>query len=129
MPYEISWYAPPHVLFVSITGDMDIPSIRALSENLLAELKQGTPPVHILTDVTHMGRYPGNVTEFRNAMQMLTGRFDSNILIGRSSPMLKFIASVISQVSRYELRMVSSLDEALDALSKIDPNLSLPNQG
>ena len=81
-------------------------------------------PVHIITDARNMEQFPTTVSSVRSALKQLAP-FGIDIIIGFDNPIVRFIASVISKLSKFEVRMVKDMDEALATLSQLDPSLSL----
>ena len=123
MPYEIKWYLEPHIIYVHISGDVDAAEVKAIFRELSEHAAQGTRPVYVVSDLSDLGRYPINAAEYQKAVKILAGYIDVSIVIGMSSPILKFISSFISQISQYELRMVDTLDEALAIIERLQPEL------
>jgi hypothetical protein len=123
MPYEIKWYLEPHVIFVRISGDVTAPEIETIFKELAQYAAQGTRPLFVVSDLSELGRYPINAAEYQKAVRALAGQIDTSILIGMSSPILKFISSFLSQISKYELRMVDTMDEALVLIERLQPGL------
>lgn len=123
MSYQIQWYQEPHVILVRIAGDVTAPEVETIFTELAQYATQGTRPLFVVSDLSELGRYPINAAEYQKAVRALAGQIDTSILIGMSSPILKFISSFLSQISQYELRLVDSLDEALALIERLQPGL------
>ena len=121
--YSISWLEPQRVILVEVEGDIDSQMLANLVDELNDYFAQGKPPLHVITDTTHIGRLPRNLAEIRRAVNKV-GRFDVNIIVGKDSPILRFVASVMSQLSQYELKWVHTRSEAVTLLAKLDLSLA-----
>ncbi len=123
MPISVSWYEPDRIIFLDVQGDVGIDELQQCTQELNRLFATGTAPVHIITDARQMGKFPTKLLEVRKALSELSS-FGMDIIIGFDNPVARFLASAVSQMSRFEVRLVKDKAEAIQIISRIDSSLA-----
>ncbi len=122
MPYDISWYLEKRIIFVEFEGDMDIEALPSMYEDLERFRDEGHDPVHIVGDVTHLGKFPFSIPAIREVAPVMED-FGVCAIYGVQQPLLQFVLKVMSQLSKLEIRIVENQESALASISRLDPTL------
>jgi hypothetical protein len=123
MPYETFWYVENRVLYERLYGVLTIEELHALSKEALQYFETGTERVHVLLDISHLEKYPTNLSQLRSVMvEDKHPRLGWWVLIATNT-FIRFIVSALSQVRSIHFRAVSSLDDAIKTLGEIDDSL------
>ena len=79
--------------------------------------------MHVLSDVRALKRFPMSLPAIREVIPALDG-FGVDILVGDHNTIIQFMVTVVSQLSKLELRQAKTIDEALAILVRLDASLS-----
>jgi len=124
MPYQVSWYYEKRILYSRIEGDITLDEVKAMNDTIVQQyLPQGTPLVHSIVDVTRVGKYPMNVGQLSQAVKFDNSTSGWLVVVSKANPIIRFFASVITQVSDTRFRMYSTVDEAVTFLAGVDTTL------
>ena len=126
MPYKMSWYYPSRIVLVEVIGDVDSSELSALGEELNRFLNEGQSPIHVITDARNLGSFPTKAQDVRNALKNLEA-FGIDIIVGFKNPIAKFLATVMSRLSNFEVRLVDDMEQAENTLRRLDPTLEDPS--
>lgn len=123
MSYDISWYLDKRIILVTYHETLTIDELPAHFETLNQYRDDGEAPVHILTDMRRLEKFPMSLTAIRQAVPALNG-FGVDVLIGMRQPVIHFMISVVTQFSKLELRQANSIEDALVIIARLDPTLT-----
>lgn len=125
MSYTLSWYPgyEGRVLVNTIEGDFTIDELEVVVTEVAALLRQGTPPIHLVHDMTGLKDFPKRP----NQMRQLATRIDKasigwTLLVGASSLVGTF-ATITAQLAGYQLRSFTTVAEAVAFIAQQDPTL------
>jgi hypothetical protein len=128
MPYEINWYAPERVIYERLYGEVTLEDARGLNSESYDFFHEGTPLIHVVVDLTGVQKFPASLTSIG---QMIKNKPQQGVvgwvlIYGAENPLLRFIASMVAQVSgdKIRLRMMNSLEEAVNFLRQQDETLA-----
>ena len=60
MPFQLSWYFERRILYQRVYGDVTPEEMVQTNATLIEHLRAGDSPVHLLLDLTQMGKFPTN---------------------------------------------------------------------
>jgi len=124
MPVEVSWYQENRVILVQVQGDASLEEVSAADEQIISRIQQGsqtTPLVHVIADVRAMTKFPTNLVEVRGTQTYLKEPGLGWVMVVGMSPIVRFIASMITQISQVRFRMMPTFEEAVRFLISRDP--------
>lgn len=129
MPYELSWFDDKkRVILIRVTGEFTLEESQKSSDEIRSYIVQGTPPVHLIGDLTGLQRLPRNISEIRRAQGNLS-QLATTIIVGTQNPIIQFMGNVLARLGGYEVRLVDNLEAATNALVRLDQSLSHLNGG
>lgn len=71
MPYTIKWHQPGKVIQSHFAGDISVEEMRESSAKAIEMFAEGTPPIHLVTDMSHVKKFSTNFLEIRTALPYL----------------------------------------------------------
>src|SRR5690606_33560198 len=114
MSYEVKWYDDnKRVILVTVSGEFTLEESSASSVEIRNYIAEGTRPIHLIGDLSGLKQAPKSIAEIRKAQGNLN-ELASTIIVGANNPVIKFMASVFAKLGGYEVRTVSSIDEAIE---------------
>lgn len=126
MPYQVSWYIEQRVVFSSAFGNATIEDVHNLNHDIQTYVRSGQPLVHVICDLKNIEKFPTNVAGMRKSLeQMEHDRMGWVIVCGAGNPLLRFIASVITQfvIPNVRLRMFDTVQQGIEFLHEHDATL------
>ncbi len=122
--YEISWLIPNQVALLVQHKDISIEETVKMVEEVNALLATSDmPKVPVIVDITSMGSTGANIgqvtKEFRSAR---SDKWGFTVVIGAKG-VNQFIAQLVLQLARVELRLAKNMEEALEMLYRVHPEL------
>jgi len=126
MPVHIRWHIPGRVILIEATGYLTAEEINASQDDSVQLINSTeTEIVHVLFDAVHLTSFTRDVFALSNAVQRLLGhpRFGWFVLYGRDDPVVRFIASIVTQIFRRSFKIFRTQEEAnefMDELLQID---------
>ncbi|MCL4255998.1 MAG: hypothetical protein KJ043_19730 [Anaerolineae bacterium] len=123
--YEISWLIPNQVALLVQNKDISIEETVKMVEKVNDLLTASDmPKVPVVVDITPMGSTGNNVgqatREFRSAR---SDKWGFTVVIGAKG-VNQFIAQLVLQLARIEVRLAKNMDEALEIVYRIHPNIT-----
>ncbi|MDX1990904.1 MAG: hypothetical protein SF029_00850 [bacterium] len=123
MSITVQWYVEGRIVLIQARGIITPSDIRASREPLLAYLRQGTPPIHIIYDGRYAELIQPRVVELRRAFS--DTRLEAvgwEVLILHNS-ILRLIGSILFQMMNADYTIVRSPEAALAFLEQHDKTL------
>jgi hypothetical protein len=121
---SVKWEIEHRLIYVDFAGDVTVEEVAQASDTVTQYIWDGQAPVHVVANLIRVERYP---REFRKLADAIPHHAEPNlgktVLVGTNDPLLQLIISVIRQVVRIDLRMVSTVEAALDYLREADTTL------
>ena len=125
MPSEVKWYVENRVSITRDWGDLTLEDMRESNAVALENIRQGTPPVHLLLDTRAVGKLPGSFVPMLKEIESF--RHEKNmgwtIMVTHSS-LLHFFGVLSANLIKMPFSAVSSFEEANTLLKKVDPTLA-----
>lgn len=123
--YKLSWLIEKRVLHLQIEGDYALETVQSLVADVKPMVDAGTAPVHVVWDMTGITKMPKNLREAVDEMSVL--RYHPNggwITMITNSVMLRFAGQIATVFLGANYRAVSSLEEAIETLSRVDQTVA-----
>ena len=71
MPQIVRWLVDDFIIFSQAIGVLSVADIQATDAEIQAMVERGTPPVHILTDASRVGKFPPDLIGLRRMVNSL----------------------------------------------------------
>jgi len=129
MPYSIEWYVPKRLILEKAFGDVTMEELlrfNAEVTKLIAD--EGVTPVHVIADLSKVGRYPSSLRDILGTMRQNNPEKMGWMVVVTENPMMRFVASIIFQIARLRLRMFPTMQQALAFLAETDETLALTSK-
>jgi hypothetical protein len=124
MPYSIEWEIPDRLIYITITGLVDLDDLKQIDDAMWEMIGSGMQPVHVIADVTALQKFPDRLVQLRDVYYRLDTTSTGWIMVITENPMVRLISSVIARFRRLRIRSVRTRSDALDFLETQDPTLS-----
>src|SRR5262249_22059413 len=124
MPYENGWYFDDRVAFQRIYGNVTIEDLQQNLQSTLLLIDAGTPPVHVISDLREIAKFPMDVNKLKDIFQLPQRPNMGWTLIITNNALLRFFTSIVVQIAHTNYKIVTSYEEALDLLRRVDPTLA-----
>ena len=127
MPYKTMWYKPDRVAYLELLGEFSLEEMVESSEAIRDQyLEVGTSPVHLVCDLRGLSGHSRDLRAARRAAEIYLNHPSMGwvIVIGMDSPIVKFLLSIISQMTQTDVKTVQSLEEVDMVLRRIDGSLA-----
>ncbi len=125
MPHEISWSQENRIIFLRLTGTLDLESGTRASEAANDYINRGIAPVHLVVDMAELKGFPTNITKVNQMNQYLKNPARGWVVVIGGSTLSNFVVNVISQVIKFPVTQRPTLNDALEFLKKNDPTLEV----
>ena len=124
MSYEVRWLQAPRIVLIRVWDELLLAEIWHGSAEVVQLFEAGTPPVHVVVDVTCMTDYPLSVSSINQAGPFFRhANIGCLTIYGIQSPAVRLILLLLSQMSSFELGIVDSFDAAIAFLRERDMTL------
>jgi hypothetical protein len=125
MPYRIDWLVPRKVLLSTFNGDISKDELHAFIEDSFAHVRNGDKPIYNISNSLAMGRVQVSLKALTDLVKSVSMIGDIGVQIDINHPRTinTFLANVASQVLKIKTYTVTSLDEAIALLKRIDRDL------
>jgi hypothetical protein len=125
MAAQHRWLVDKRIILLEYADEVTIEQMQAVYPEMVARVRSGTPPVHLLCDVSALVRFPTQISSIMRSTQdyLADPAMGWLILIGSHHPLLGFIGSIVSQFVRIPFEQADDLNEALRILAAADPTL------
>ncbi|MAU10249.1 MAG: hypothetical protein CL607_10535 [Anaerolineaceae bacterium] len=127
--YSIEWLIPSKVFYVKMWDSLTLDELIACNEIVRDKyLDAVDDKIHMVAEFKDVESFPRNLRDIKYATSIYTNHENMGwaVLIGFKHPLVKFLASVLTQMANMNMKTVADKTEALDVLRRID--LSLPSQ-
>ena len=124
MPFEVKWYVEGRVATVYNWGELTVEEVRATNQELLALVRSGTPPVHLVVDTLAVTKLPNSFVPMLKEIEVF--RHEPNmgwsIMVTKSS-VLHFFGMLSANLTKTSYRAFRNYQEVNDLLKQVDPTL------
>jgi hypothetical protein len=124
MPFQVKWYVEGRVATVYNWGELTVDEVRATNQELLALVRSGTAPVHLVVDTLDVTRLPSSFVPMLKEIEIF--RHEPNMgwsIMVTNSSVLHFFGMLSSNLNRTSYRALRNYREVNDLLKKVDPTL------
>ena len=125
MPYRIEWQQQNRVGKLTVWADFPLEEMRAFTQLFATQfLDTGSPPVHLIADLSQMQKHPTQIAALRDA----TAKFLEHpnmgwLLIAGSTPLVGYLATVVTHLTHTRYRSALNVEDALTSLKRADISL------
>ncbi len=127
MPYQYFEYIPNRIIYFKVTGEFTAQELIESNQNIINHLDAAAPPLHFITDFRAMTSYPMNLKQLVEAFTVFSHPklgWDIIISTDRVVGFLSLtVIRVVGKTQKDNLKVVKTLDEALEALVVVAPDL------
>lgn len=127
MGYEINWHIPERVIKITGEGALSFEDTDAINTELVSLLEEGTAPVHILLDASHITNIPHDFVKLKSGQTYIGHANLGWLVMFGADRMMSFLASLILQMTRSRIRFCHTEAEALAFLQELEPELISDN--
>jgi hypothetical protein len=125
MAYWVTWLAPKRVVYFEIDGVLTIPILDEIGKEIVALLDAGDPPCYVIANVPRLTEVPKNIPQIHGVTKPYLDHPNMKwIFVCSSNALVNFIATVIGQVIGTSLFAGRTMDDALEVITKHEPNLA-----
>ena len=127
MSAETTWYIENRVILVRVQGESTFHDIADVDAEIIVRIRQGvkvTPLVHLILDMRAMTKIPVNLVEMRKALTHLKEPALGWTVVAGMSPVIRFVAGMMTQMAGVRFRMFPTFEEAVSFLVSQDESLA-----
>jgi len=125
MSYQAEWLQEGKVIILRIGVHFAAEEIPPLSNDIIALLEKGTPPVHLVIDASQVKTFPTNIAQARRDATYLNHPSLGWSTYFGMSPVISSILKVFNTMTQANLASLRTLDQALAFLHSKDSAVKL----
>lgn len=122
--YEVRWFIPDQVILMVQKTNLDVAGVMKMvaDVNTLLETTSNTK-IPIIVDSSAVKQMNANIGQVVKEFQTIrSDKWGFTVIIGAKG-VIQFMAQLVLQLSRVEVRMTSSMEDALEILYRVHPEL------
>lgn len=126
MPYRMTWIVPKHVLLTTFSGLVTQEELQQFIIDIRNQLHQGTPPLYHISNSLAMEKVGMSLKALTGLVKSvrLFATLELQIDINHRGGINTFFAALAPQMVGIDARTVTSLDDAIALLKKVNPTLA-----
>lgn len=126
MPFEHVWLVENRVTLNRMWGDVTLEDLRGSAAQTLARLENSRGIVHEIIDLTQVKTVASQMTEISRFTTPVINHPNMGwiVVYGMQNKLLRFVASMVGQITRAHTRLVDKRADALKTLMHLDPSLT-----
>lgn len=129
MTYKIEWQIPKRVLTVTYRGEITIDDLKNVNADLQNHYAEGIAPIHVISHID-TEKFPKDLKMIRTLLSTLNQKdWGWFIVVGFESSLGRFFMVMVTNTFKLQAKAVSTIEEALDVLSRIDQSLVNESNG
>ncbi len=124
MPFETKWYVPERIVTAYNWGVLTLEEMRATNVELLAMIRTGKAPVHLLIDTRDVTKMPSSFIPMLKEIEPFRNEANTgwSVMVTNSS-LMHFFGLLSSNLVKSPYGAVKTYEEANALLERIDPSL------
>lgn len=126
MPVKIGWLVENRISYFRYEGDVHIREVAEASRIGILLIEQSDHQlIHSIQDSRYQKSFPNNVNALAQTVQeaLRHPRMGWLLSVGIDNDLVRFVATLVSQLTRTRHRIIEDYDEALAFLKRIDASL------
>lgn len=125
MAYTIDWYVDRRVLEIAISGQISIDEFEQLHQDSFALVEQSSYKVHAIADLSQFDAIPANLKMLTSASNHEKNHNQGMtiLVMPKVQSVIRFLITIIMQTLRLEYRICETVEEAIEVLKRVDPDL------
>jgi hypothetical protein len=124
MAYQLTWYRDKRILLGTFSGGLTVNDLAEVNTIGTDMIRQGDPPVHDIIDALALDKVPLDLKLLKKSMQLFQEPNLGWVIVIAKNPLFGFFGSILSQAAGKNVRVVSTWDEALSILARVDMTLN-----
>jgi len=127
MAITVDWLNEGNIISLTFTDEITIDELAIATNQAVALIDSvATPLVHSIIDGTQVTKYPHNILQLREASKLSFNhpRYGWLMIYGAPDGLSSFFVNMVTSFFRVRVRMVDTLDEAIDFLKSVDINVA-----
>jgi hypothetical protein len=125
---NVRWFVPGRIVLHEFSGEISLEDATRASLEGPALANQGTPPVHMLVTLVAVTQYPRSIRQLEAAIRINPhlDRLGWVVILVKRNPVLRFVATILTQVRYSKMRfiIVEDMAEGLRSFLDHDPSLA-----
>lgn len=125
MAYSMEWLQEGKVIISRAQGTLTLDELRQSMPQHIAMFEAGTPPVHILTDITNVRLSAANPIQVRETLTYIDHPLMGWQAFYGSVSLASSLINAYSQVIKVRVKIFRSYEQAIKFLAEQDPAVHL----
>lgn len=127
--YRIGWVIHGRVFMIQPAGDLNLETIRVISNTAVELVRTGNAPVHLIADTRRIQNFPKSMGGVRKVLGIMREPGLSSIFALTNNYFINLIASTIASINSVRYTSYHNEQSLLIALKNFDPSLpQLPSK-
>jgi hypothetical protein len=126
MATEVTWYQENRVILARVWEEITIQEVIEVDAEIASHIRHGartTPLVHVISDISALTKFPIQLVEIRRAITYLREPDLGWTVVVGMSPVMRFLASMVTQIAGVRFRMFPTFEEAIAFLVSRDEGI------
>lgn len=123
MPHIVNWLIENCLVLIKVSGDVSVEDAEVINAEVVALLRAGEPPVHVLSDLTELRKFPFDLIGMRRALSYLQEPNLGWVMAYGPSSIASSFARLLTSLVRVRLRFVRDQADALNVLAGMDARI------
>lgn len=125
MPYQMQWIVEKRVILSTFSGIVTRDELLTFINTMLVEVRKGTAPVFHISDSLNLKKVELSLKALLDLVKTFRvfTELGAQIDINRARTVNTFFASAAAKLIRIDAHTVTSLDEAIDLVKRLDHRL------
>ncbi len=126
MPFTTQTLLENRIVVLTLDGVFSVEAAQQFNAYMLAHLTMHSATTHLIADITQARQMPSHIPELKGAFSYLRQPGMGWLIVVNSSPnpLANMLAAVITKAAGVNMRFAKTMDEALDALRRLDLTLT-----
>jgi len=127
MPIEHTWLIEGKVISIITMGDVTLDDLKLSAKLTSGILDTSDTTVHLIVNLAQTYEFASDISEINVFMTPINRhpRMGWSIVYRAQNKLVRFIITLASQITRSRVRVVNTRNDAINALMKLDPALSV----
>jgi hypothetical protein len=123
MANEVKWLIPKRLGFFSMEGNISSAEFVRINDEMMDLIEAGESPIHLIADVSRLTRVPMDIQWIARKTAIRDEKVGIVVAVGANS-LLKFMAQMIKSLTKSNIHMCASMEEAYALIQKEDSTIS-----
>jgi len=122
MPATTEWLEKDRIVITKLFGDLTLDEITLANEKHLEMVANGERNIHVILDVSELSKFPTEIRSIKASGDAYLEHPNMGfvMVVGIKNPILRFLSSIVTQLSSADMRQVATIEEAIARINQID---------